>query len=338
MQRALELAALGRNTVSPNPMVGCVIVCQDKIIGEGWHQQFGGPHAEVNAINRVSDKSLLRESSVYVTLEPCSHYGKTPPCADLLVTHQVKEVIIGNLDINPLVKGKGVSALEAHGIPVRHGLLAEQGYDLNRRFFHFHELQKPYVILKWAETADGFMARKNFDSKWISDEFSRTLVHKWRTEEDAILVGTNTGYYDNPRLNARDWTGKHPIRIIVDRYLRLGESLHLFDHQQPTLVYNFKKQKKQSNLEYVQLGQDKFLEQILEDLVKRKIQSLIVEGGAAVLSEFIRLGYWNEARIFKSNATFHEGIRSPELQGEQLINQINLVKDTLLIFKNNHYG
>src|SRR5688500_17654700 len=198
MLRALELAHLGTGQVSPNPLVGSVIVHEEKIIGEGWHKKYGEAHAEVNAIASVDDKNLLKESTVYVTLEPCSHFGKTPPCADLLIQHQVKKVVIANLDTNPLVSGNSIRKLREAGIEVCTGILDVKGRTLNKHFFTFVEKQRPYIILKWAETADGFIARKNFDSKWISDEYSRQLVHKWRTEEDAVLVGMRTAQQDNP--------------------------------------------------------------------------------------------------------------------------------------------
>jgi len=204
MQRALELAQLGIGYVSPNPRVGCVIVHENKIIGEGWHQKFGEVHAEVNAINSVNDQSLLKESIVYVNLEPCSHFGKTPPCVDLLIEHHVKKVVIGNLDINPLVQGQGIKKLKDAGIETITGVLEKEGHELNKRFFTFIEKQRPYIILKWAQTSDEFIAQKNFESKWISNEFSRQLVHRWRSEEDAVLVGTRTASHDNPSQTVRD--------------------------------------------------------------------------------------------------------------------------------------
>jgi diaminohydroxyphosphoribosylaminopyrimidine deaminase/5-amino-6-(5-phosphoribosylamino)uracil reductase len=224
MSRALELARLGFGKVSPNPMVGCIIVCEGKIIGEGFHQQYGGPHAEVNAIHSVKDKTLLKQSTVYVTLEPCAHYGKTPPCAKLLVEHLVKKVIISNVDPNPLVSGKGIEILRSAGIEVETGLLEQEGLELNKRFFKSIRENAPYIILKWAQTADGFIARDDFDSKWISNKISRKLVHKWRSEEDAILVGKNTAKYDNPTLNVRDWVGKDPLRIVIDHELVLDQT------------------------------------------------------------------------------------------------------------------
>ena len=253
MRRALELAENGRGQVSPNPLVGCVIEHHGKIIGEGWHQKYGEAHAEVNAVNSVKDKSLLKEACVYVSLEPCAHFGKTPPCADLLVENQVKKVVICNTDPNPLVAGKGIVKLREAGIEVETGILEKEGLELNKRFFHYLEKKRPYIILKWAETADGFIARKNFDSKWISNTLSRKLVHKWRTEEDAILVGTNTALYDNPQLNARDWTGNNPVRIVIDRHLKLPADLHLFDEQIPTICYNLIKNRNSGNVTFVKV-------------------------------------------------------------------------------------
>ncbi|HKZ37838.1 MAG TPA: bifunctional diaminohydroxyphosphoribosylaminopyrimidine deaminase/5-amino-6-(5-phosphoribosylamino)uracil reductase RibD, partial [Chryseolinea sp.] len=247
MLRAMELALLGSGLVSPNPLVGCVITYEGKIIGEGWHKKYGEPHAEVNAVNSVPDKRTLRESTVYVTLEPCAHFGKTPPCADLLIEHQIKKVVVANLDSNPLVAGEGIRKLRSSGIEVITGVLDKKGRALNKRFFTIMEKQRPYIILKWAETADGFVARKNFDSKWISDEYSRQLVHKWRAEEDAVLVGMRTAQLDNPELNVRNWSGRNPIRIVIDRFLKLNEKIHLFDGSQKTICYNVLKHEEHRN-------------------------------------------------------------------------------------------
>lgn len=313
MTRALELAELGRGSVSPNPMVGCVITYQDQIIGEGYHESYGGPHAEPNAIHAVEDPHLLKEASVYVTLEPCAHFGKTPPCADLLVSKGVKEVIIAARDSNPLVGGQGIARLEAAGITVLTGVLEREARLQNRRFFTMIEKQRPYIILKWAQTMDGFIARSNYDSKWISNELSRQLVHRWRAEEDAILVGTKTAHYDNPRLNVRDWTGKDPLRLVIDNQLTLDTSLHLFDQTQPTVCYNLVKSEQKENLQYVRLERGYPLTRILGDLNQRKTQSLIVEGGSVLLQHFIGLGLWDEARVFTGTSTFGEGIPSPKM-------------------------
>ena len=333
MERALQLAVLGRGKVSPNPMVGCVIVHDHKIIGEGYHQQYGGPHAEVNAINAVQNPDLLTESTCYVSLEPCAHHGKTPPCADLLVEKGVKRRAIAAVDSNPLVGGKGIEKLKTAGIEVLTGVLEKEAKDLNVRFFTMIEKQRPYVILKWGQTADGFVARKNFDSKWISSEQSRMMVHQWRAEEDAILVGTNTAQYDNPQLNVRDWAGKSPLRLVIDKALRLPQTLHLFDRSLPTIVYNLEQAEDYENLSFVKLAENQFLETLLSDLHQRKIQSLFVEGGSQLLNSFLALGLWDEARVFESETTFEEGIAAPKIKMPQF-NQIQLKEDVLRIYSN----
>lgn len=316
MQRALDLAVLGAGLVSPNPLVGCVIVHQQKIIGEGWHQLYGEAHAEVNAVNSVEDKHLLPESTVYVTLEPCAHYGKTPPCADLLARHKVKRVVICNPDPHHLVGGKGIEKLKKAGIDVVTGILADKGHEINKRFFTGILKKRPYIIFKWAETADGFIARKNYESKWISNQISRALVHKWRTEEDAIIVGRNTAYYDNPQLNARHWKGRNPARIVVDRHLKLPSDLYLYNQHQPTFVYNLLNQNKAPNLEFVRLEEDNFLEEMMLDLYEKQIRSVIVEGGSTLINMLISQQLWDEARVFKSTkAAFREGIQAPQIQG-----------------------
>lgn len=334
MQRAFELARLGKGTVSPNPLVGCVIVHDERIIGEGWHQRYGEAHAEVNAIRSVNDKNLLKQSTVYVNLEPCSHTGKTPPCADLLIQSAVKKVVIANEDSNPLVAGNGIKKLKSAGIDVVTGVLEKQGRELNQRFFTFIETERPYIILKWAETADGFIARENYESRWISNEFSRQLVHRWRSEEDAVLIGTKTAAHDNPHLSVRDWSGRNPVRIVVDRFLRLPKSLHLFDSSQKTICYNVLKHEEHSNLDYIRLDEANFLNQLIHDLFKRKIQSVIVEGGALTLNLFIKSGMWDEARVFRSQRSFGQGIEAPALKGN-LISEESVFNDTLMIY---HHG
>jgi diaminohydroxyphosphoribosylaminopyrimidine deaminase/5-amino-6-(5-phosphoribosylamino)uracil reductase len=334
MRRALELAAIGQGQVSPNPVVGCVIVHQDRIIGEGWHKKYGGWHAEVNAVNAVDDKSLLQESTAYVTLEPCSHFGKTPPCADLLIKHQLKKVVICNVDSNPLVGGKGINKLLEAGIMVQTGILEAQGRELNKRFFTFMEKKRPYVILKWAETADGFVAREDYSSKWISNTLSRTLVHQWRAQEDAIMVGTQTALYDNPQLNVRDWSGNNPVRIVLDKSLRLPLSLHLFDKKVLTLCYNTIKDEKWENLEFISLmDSPTFLADIIQDLYVRKIQSVIIEGGSRLLNSFIESGMWDEARVFKSRQVFSSGIVAPRIKGN-MENSRLIQGDMLFTYKN----
>ena len=331
MERVLELAYLGLGTTYPNPLVGCVIVHEDKIIGEGWHQKSGEPHAEVNAIASVADKSLLRDSTVYVNLEPCSHFGKTPPCADLLCEHKVKKVIVANPDPNPLVSGKGIKRLLNAGITVETGILAKKGEWLNRRFFTSIRKQRPYIILKWAATLDGFVARNNYDSKWISNPDSRKLVHKWRSEEQGILVGRNTAFYDNPRLNVREWKGNNPTRIVIDRELKLEKSLHLFDQSQKTICFNKIRNELEGKIEYIKFKEETdWVQNILLELNKRNIQSIIVEGGSFILNEFIKKELWDEARIFKSRKSFGSGIKEPQISGE-CIDQVQIEEDLLTI-------
>ena len=299
MQRALQLAALGQGRVSPNPMVGCVIVSEaGQIIGEGWHQHYGQAHAEVNAIRSVSadNHSLLPAATVYVTLEPCSHFGKTPPCADLLIAEKIARVVVCNDDPNPLVAGRGLQKLREAGIEVETGLLAAEGRQLNRRFFTFFEQKRPYIILKWAETADGFVAKSDGKPLLISSLLSRTRSHQWRSEEDAIMVGTNTAQNDNPRLNVRLWTGRNPIRVVLDSQNRLPKDLYLFDGSQKTLRY-----------------ETSDLNLVLEDLYQQKIQSVLVEGGAKLLQSFLNQGLFDEIRVFKSADSVGKGIAAPTL-------------------------
>jgi len=312
MQRALDLAERGKGAVRPNPMVGCVIVHEGNIIGEGYHEQYGGPHAEVNAIASVTDPNLLTDATAYVSLEPCSHWGKTPPCANLLVEKGIKSVVVATLDPNPLVAGKGVKLLEQAGISVQVGPLEQEARWQNRRFFCQQEKHRPYVILKWAQTQDGFIARENFDSKWISGTQSRQLVHQWRAEEQAILVGKNTALHDNPRLNVRDWTGSDPIRVVLDSKLELPADLHLFDQQIPTLCYTTRKSEKLTNLEWVKLPQIS-LEALLADLHARQIQSVLIEGGSQTIHQFLAAGLWDEARVFTAPIEFERGIAAPQL-------------------------
>lgn len=335
MQRALELAENGLGRVSPNPMVGCVVVHQGQIIGEGWHQQYGGPHAEVNAIQSVSNKALLPESSVYVSLEPCSHWGKTPPCANLLIEQQVKEVRICNNDPNPLVGGGGLQRLKEAGIQLRWGILEEEGRWLNRRFFTFMEKKRPYVILKWAQTADGLMARSNFDSKWISGPFARKMVHQWRAEEPAIMVGRQTVQFDNPQLNVRDYPliAKEPLRVIIDRRLALPDTYKVFDRQQPTVCYNLQKNEEKENLAFVKLSKEGFFSEMMQDLHRRGIQSIIVEGGPSLLELFLAKDLWDEARIFTAQKSFGEGLPAPNPKGK-LWQSMTIMEDRLDIFVN----
>lgn len=335
MHRAFELACLGQGKVSPNPMVGCVIVHEGRIIGEGYHQIFGGPHAEVNAVNAVKDTSLLPESTAYVTLEPCSHFGKTPPCADLLIKHRVSKVVIANVDPNPKVSGNGIRKLLDAEVEVQTGLLEEMGNEVNKRFFTAYRQNRPFVILKWAQTTDGFVARENFDSKWISNAYSRQLVHKWRSEEDAILVGTNTARYDNPSLTTRDWHGHNPVRIVLDSKLMLNSSLHLFDKSQRTICITTQSKESELNIEYKTVT-EMSPANILDILYQENLHSVIIEGGAQVLHRFIESNFWDEARVFISEQTFGKGIAAPVIADETFSVQ-NVFHDQLRIYHNSSW-
>jgi diaminohydroxyphosphoribosylaminopyrimidine deaminase / 5-amino-6-(5-phosphoribosylamino)uracil reductase len=338
MQRCFQLAASGLGHAAPNPLVGCVIVHNNKVIGEGYHQRYGEAHAEVNAVDAVKDKSLLSEATVYVSLEPCSHFGKTPPCADLLVKHKVKRVVISCTDPNPEVSGKGIEKLKSAGIEVIKGICEKEGQELNRRFFTFFLKQRPYVILKWAQSLNGYIDRERKPGDTgqfnISSDLSRMLVHKWRSEEPAILVGTRTALNDNPQLNVRLWSGKNPLRIVIDRSLRLPENLHLFDGSVQTLVFTEKEKEAEKNTEYIKTDFNNLPAQILYHLQQRKIQSLIIEGGAEILNTFIAAGLWDEARVFVSPGVVVEaGTAAPEIHGK-VIHTENIAEDILKIYRN----
>ncbi|MFZ4412327.1 MAG: bifunctional diaminohydroxyphosphoribosylaminopyrimidine deaminase/5-amino-6-(5-phosphoribosylamino)uracil reductase RibD [Bacteroidales bacterium] len=321
MTRCLDLSKKGFGNVAPNPMVGCVIVHNGVIIGEGFHRKFGSAHAEVNAIDAVKNKNLLKEASVYVNLEPCSHHGKTPPCADLLIKYQVKEVIIAAKDPNPLVAGKGIEKLQNAGITVKYGVLEEEAKALNKRFFCYYTKKRPYIILKWAKTLDGFMdidrsqPGNNLDN-WITNDELKILVHKWRSEEEAIIVGTNTAFNDNPQLNIRHWKGKQPLRLVLDENLSLSNTLHLFDQQELTVVFAALEKENVHNIVYRKINFcENPLREILDYLYEIKITSLIIEGGRELLLSFINQGLWDEARILTGNKTFGKGLLAPEITG-----------------------
>ncbi len=331
MARCLELARCGEGSVSPNPMVGAVVVHDGKIIGEGYHIKHGQAHAEVNAIAAVKDKSLLPESTIYVNLEPCSHFGKTPPCADLIKDMRIPRVVVASTDPNPLVAGRGVDTLRKAGRDVTVGVLEQEALELNRRFYTFHTQKRPYIILKWAQTLDGYIdaIRKEGDPIapiWITNELSRRLVHKWRSDEQAIMVGTNTVEKDNPKLNVRDWSGSSPLRVVLDRKLRLPASSSVYDGSVPTLVFmgnnasaSQRKPELQSipELELLTIDFAKSIEQqVLTELYQRGVLSVIVEGGAALINNFVRKNLWDESRIFVGNTFFGDGVKAPNLTGE----------------------
>ncbi|MFA5781673.1 MAG: bifunctional diaminohydroxyphosphoribosylaminopyrimidine deaminase/5-amino-6-(5-phosphoribosylamino)uracil reductase RibD [Bacteroidales bacterium] len=323
IKRCITLAENGLGNVAPNPMVGCVIVHNGRIIAEGYHREYGSPHAEVNAINSVKDTELLKSSTLFVNLEPCVHFGKTPPCTDLIIRIGIPKVVIGNVDTYREVAGKGIRKLKSAGIEVISGILDDECRELNRRFFTYHEKKRPYIILKWAQTSDGFIGINrdiNAEAKpvWISSEEIRVLVHKWRTEEQSIMVGTNTALLDNPRLNARDWTGKSPIRIVLDKNLRLPASLHLFDGSIPTIVLTSHENShyKSNKAEYIGINfKNNLANHVCEALYKKKIQSVIIEGGGQFLQSFIDAGIWDEARIVTGDIKFHGGVKAPEIAG-----------------------
>lgn len=330
MERALQLAALGREWVSPNPMVGCVIVYNNEIIGEGFHQKFGQAHAEVNAVNSVKNKELLKDSTVFVTLEPCAHYGKTPPCAELLIKHKVKKVVICNEDPFPKVSGRGIEMLKNAGIEVETGLLAEKGKDLNKRFFKAQTKGLPYVILKWAETADGFIAEENGKPFRISNTTTDIKVHQWRSEEDAILVGKNTVLNDNPSLNVRHWTnGKQPIRVIFGNVF--SGDFKVLDGSQKTLIFNSELSKKENNTEWIKTES---LEESLRFLVKNGIHSVLVEGGKSIHESFMNAKFFDEIRIIKSDKLQSKGLLAPRLCQEIKLNKKeDILNDTVFYYE-----
>lgn len=342
MQRCIKLAAAGLGQVSPNPMVGSLIVHQGIIIGEGYHQYNGGPHAEVNAINAVKDKSLLKNSTLYVTLEPCSHHGKTPPCADLIISHGIPKVIIGMSDPNPIVAGNGIQKLKNAGIETIVGVCEEQCRYQNRRFITNQEKKRPYIIIKWAKTIDGYIdidrtQDKSFsrDDYWITNNALRILVHKWRSEEDAIVIGKQTLLNDNPMLNVRDWHGKQPIRVVITDELRSEEGLNLFDEPSKILIYHQGKDFQHDHVEYLHfnLGIDS-LKEILDSLYNKGIGSVMVEGGKTLLNSFLSDHLWDEARILTGNKTFGQGLSSPETPKGKVISNQKIDHDDLLIIEN----
>ncbi len=317
ISRCIELGRAGLGNVQPNPMVGCVIVQNGVIIGEGGHQYYGGPHAEANAINSVKDK--------------------TPPCTDLILSYNIPNVVISNIDCFSEVAGKGVKKLEKAGVNVTLGTLARESLELNKRFFTFYEKKRPYIILKWAQTIDGFIDIKRDDNSkrgatWITNEYSDILVHKWRSEEDAIMVGTNTALNDNPKLNVRHYHGRNPLRIIIDRNLRLPSHLNLFDKSQSTLVFTESDKLSDANIEYVKIDFNaNVCKQMLDVLFSKKVQSVIIEGGKVLLESFINGGLWDEARVFIGNKTFEDGKQAPVISGK-LVSKEEIAGDTLLFY------
>lgn len=339
MARCLELARKGAGNVSPNPMVGSVIVYNDQIIGEGYHEKYGEAHAEVNAVASVKNKELLKESTMYVTLEPCSHYGKTPPCSDLIIEKQIPRVVIGTVDPFAKVAGRGIEKLKKAGIDVTLDILGEECRELNKRFFTFHKKKRPYIILKWAQTLDGFIdidrTAANFgEPTWITGNKALQGVHKMRAEEDAIVVGTNTAQKDNPSLTVRHCEGKNPLRIVLDKSLRLSGNLNLFDNSAETLVFNSLENKISGKTEFIKIDfSQNIIAQILEILHKRNVLSLIVEGGKHLLDSFISENVWDEAHVYTGIKEFKSGVAAPVLNRKpDTIKKIE--SDVLRVFRN----
>lgn len=340
MKLCLELAQKGEGNVAPNPMVGCVIVCDGKIIGKGYHEKYGQAHAEVVAISSVEEKSLLQRSTLYVNLEPCSHFGKTPPCADLIVKHKIPNVVIGTVDPFDLVSGNGIKKLMESGIKVIAGVLEDECRELNKRFFTFQEKKRPYIILKWAQTSDGYIDilrnEEGFEKPLkITNEASLKLSHTWRSMEQAIIVGKRTAIFDNPQLTVRNISGKNPLRIAIDRNLTIPANYFLLDKSTPTLIFTSADSKSEINLEYKRLNFDEeLLPQIMDSLYERKIQSLIVEGGTKLINSFINNDLWDEARVFISQQKIEDGVNAPVLDLRPASKE-DIDGDILLTYKNN---
>ena len=349
MHRCLQLAKLGAGYVSPNPMVGAVLVNNGRIIGEGYHKKFGEAHAEVNCLNSVKDEDrrLIPESVLYVSLEPCSHFGKTAPCTDLIIKNRIPKVVIGCGDPSKEVKGKGVEKLIAAGVRVEAGILEKECKEFNKRFFTFHTQHRPYIILKWAETADGKIAPLNppeggtlenpsIKRLLISNEYTNRLVHKWRSEESSILVGTNTALLDNPELTTRNWSGPSPVRLVVDMDLKLPASLKVFNDKQRTVIFNTVKHEENGNPAYYQVTEDVSLaQQIVNALYQMKIQSVIVEGGARLLQSFIDEDMWDEARVIcNKQLTIGNGLSGPGLPAMFATGELTIENDLISFYQN----
>ncbi|HET7117445.1 MAG TPA: bifunctional diaminohydroxyphosphoribosylaminopyrimidine deaminase/5-amino-6-(5-phosphoribosylamino)uracil reductase RibD [Hanamia sp.] len=332
MNRCIQLAKLGAGYVAPNPMVGAVLVYENKIIGEGYHQNYGEAHAEVNCINSVDEKykSLIGKSTIYVSLEPCSHYGKTPPCADLIIKNKIQKAVIGIKDIYKKVDGTGIQKLQNAGLEVITGVMENECRHLNKRFFTFHQNKRPYIILKWAQSANGKIGSNIGQRILISNDYSNRLVHKWRSEEAALLVGTNTTLIDNPSLTTRLWKGKNPVRIVIDRELKLSSGLKIFNNEARTIIFNCAKNSVEENIQYIKLENKNFLQDLLHSLFELNIQSVMVEGGRKTLQFFIDAGLWDEAGVITNEEMIIEnGIAAPEMKSFKLIKQEKYFSDKI---------
>ncbi|MCH2198120.1 MAG: bifunctional diaminohydroxyphosphoribosylaminopyrimidine deaminase/5-amino-6-(5-phosphoribosylamino)uracil reductase RibD [Flavobacteriales bacterium] len=317
MRRCFQLAEQGRGIVSPNPLVGCVLTVGERIIGEGYHHEYGSHHAEVNAVNSVQDPSLLSQATAYVNLEPCAHHGKTPPCADMLIKHQVKRVVISNRDPFDEVDGKGIERIKAAGIKVAVGVLEDDGIWLNRDFFTYHTKQRPFIQLKWAQTSDGFFDKSRqtneLGSTWITAPSTRKLVHTMRADADAILVGNKTVLIDNPELTVRDVAGKNPLRVVIDMNNAIAKGHRILNDEAPTLIINGFKSITQGSNEWLQVSSNQVFEDLMNALYERKVQRLMVEGGAFTIQRFLMNELWDEAMVLEGNKTFGAGMKAPSI-------------------------
>lgn len=336
LHRCIELAQKALGNTYPNPLVGSVIVYQNKIIGEGYHQKAGEPHAEINAIASVENKSLIPESTIYVSLEPCAHYGKTPPCALKIVELGFKKVVIGAMDVHDKVNGKGKKIIQDAGIEVTSGILAKECEELNKRFFTYHTKKRPYIILKWAESADGFID-KDYQPVKISNDLASQFVHQMRADEHAILVGTQTVLTDNPSLTVRYVTGNNPVRVVIDSNLKIPENYNIYNEEAPTIIFNTVKEETISNLSFVKISKDEnSIQNMMEKLYEQNIQSIIIEGGRHTLQQFIDQNLWDEAIVIKNEGLYLENGTSAPILSFEPNKSMTLRDNTILFFSNIH--
>lgn len=337
IKRCIDLAKKGFAHVAPNPMVGCVIVCEGKVIGEGYHRKYGEAHAEVNAINAVNNDELLKKSTLYVSLEPCAHFGKTPPCSNLIIEKKIPTVVIGCVDPYAEVAGKGIEKLRKAGVEVVVGVLEKESLELNKRFFTFHKKKRPYIVLKWAQTLEGFMDRDRMNGEqgvnWITSPATKQLTDTWRSEEMAILVGKNTVLNDNPKLTVRTLLGRSPIRLVIDKKLEISESYHVMNGEVQTYVFNQYKTEQKGKLMYVKLPFVELLQEMMNWLYERELFSVLVEGGRATLQHFLDEGVWDEARIYIGDKFFNGGLKAPQIAVRDFQTE-NYGGDKLIIVKN----
>lgn len=340
INRCITLAQYSEGKTAPNPMVGAVLVYNDKVIGEGYHKEYGKTHAEVNAISSVKDKSLLKQSTLYVNLEPCSHYGKTPPCADLIIRSGIPRVVVGMRDVNPKVNGNGINMLRNAGIEVIEGVLENDCKYLNRRFVTFIEKKRPYILLKWAQTFDNFIDIHRYSSDVkplkISNKVTKILNHQIRTQEAAIMVATRTAILDNPHLTVRKWSGRNPVRVLIDRNLKVPADFNIFDNSTRTLIFNQIKEETKANTEFIKLDfGTNIVPQILSKLYEYNIQSLIVEGGRQLLQSFVEYGCWDECHVEVSNQIIKNGVAAPILTNYDIVSKQILYNNSCFVYKNN---